>query len=191
MSKNPVTLGIILYVITMLIFFAIYFISGVDYFNNSLIANAFVLPLLYCVFAYLSVNSYWKSKGIISFKDAFSKAFTPMFVGGFLSVVSMFVFLNFVDSDAKDLLNYQYVERQKAELNKEYESAKQVFAKKEDIEELEIKYRQRIQSFEPERVKDKDMLTFRLFSSYFAAILIFYLILSLFFGAFFRGRTTK
>ena len=191
MSKNPVTLGIILYVITMLIFFAIYFISGVDYFNNSLIANAFVLPLLYCVFAYLSVNSYWKSKGIISFKDAFSKAFTPMFVGGFLSVVSMFVFLNFIDTDAKDLLNYQYVERQKAELNKEYESAKQVLAKKEDIEELEIKYRQRIQSFEPERVKDKDMLTFRLFSSYFAAILIFYLILSLFFGAFFRGITTK
>ncbi|MDF0720219.1 DUF4199 domain-containing protein [Kaistella sp. PBT33-4] len=191
MSKNPVTLGIILFVITMLLFFTVYLISGVDYFNNSLIVNAFVLPLLYCIFAYLSVNSYWKSKGTISFKEAFSKAFTPMFVGGFLSVVSMFVFLNFVDTDAKDLLNYQYVERQKAELNKEYESAKQVLAKKEDIEELEIKYRQRIQSFEPERVKDKDMLTFRLFSSYFAAILIFYLILSLFFGAFFRGRTTK
>jgi predicted signal transduction protein with EAL and GGDEF domain len=175
----------------MLIFFTVYYISGVDYFNTSLLVNAFALPVLYCVFAYISVRSYWKEKGIISFKEAFSKAFTPMFIGGLLSVLSMFVFLNFIDPDAKDLLNYQYVERQKSELNKEYESSKKILANKEDIQELERKYRERIQSFEPERVKDKDMLTPRLFSAYFAAILIFYLILSVFFGAFFRGRTTK
>ena len=191
MAKNPITLGIILFIITMLIFFTVYYISGVDYFNTSLLVNAFALPVLYCVFAYISVRSYWKEKGIISFKEAFSKAFTPMFIGGLLSVLSMFVFLNFIDPDAKDLLNYQYVERQKSELNKEYESSKKILANKEDIQELERKYRERIQSFEPERVKDKDMLTPRLFSAYFAAILIFYLILSVFFGAFFRGRTTK
>ncbi|MBW8358191.1 MAG: DUF4199 domain-containing protein [Weeksellaceae bacterium] len=191
MAKNPITLGIILFIITMLIFFTVYYISGVDYFNTSLLVNAFALPVLYCVFAYISVRSYWKEKGIISFKEAFSKAFTPMFIGGLLSVLSMFVFLNFIDPDAKDLLNYQYVERQKSELNKEYESSKKILANKEDIQELERKYKERIQSFEPERVKDKDMLTPRLFSAYFAAILIFYLILSVFFGAFFRGRTTK
>lgn len=47
-----------------------------------------------------------------------------MFVGGILSIVSIFSFLNFIDTDAKKLLNYQYVQRQKSELDKEYQSAK-------------------------------------------------------------------
>jgi hypothetical protein len=41
----------------------------------------------------------------------------------------------------------------------------------------------------PEAVKGKDMLTASHFSGYFAAILIFYVVLSVFFGAFFRTKT--
>ena len=39
-----------------------------------------------------------------------------MFIGGFLSMFSIFAFLNYGDTDAKDLLNHQYVERQKQSL---------------------------------------------------------------------------
>ncbi|MBW8362322.1 MAG: DUF4199 domain-containing protein [Kaistella sp.] len=191
MSKNPVTLGIILFIITMLIFFTVYFISGVSYFNTSLMMNAFLLPVLYCIFAFISVRTFWKEKGVINFKEAFSRAFMPMFIGGFLSIVTIFVFLNFIDKGAKDLLNYQYVERQKSELTNEYVKAKKILAKDQDIQELEQKYQERLQSFTPERIKNKDMLTASHFSAYFAAILIFYLILSLFFGAFFRSRSAK
>lgn len=191
MTKKPVLLGLILFIITMIIFFIVYFISGVNYFDNSIKINAFLLPVLYCAFAFVAVRSYWKEYNTITFKEAFSKAFTTMFVGGFLSMLSIFIYLNYVDKGAKNLLNYQYVERQKAELNKEYESAKKILAKDQDIQDLEKKYQERMQSFAPEKVKDKDMLTASHFSAYFAAILIFYLILSVFFGAFFRSKSAQ
>ncbi|WP_292009792.1 DUF4199 domain-containing protein [Chryseobacterium sp.] len=189
MTKSPSTLGIILFIATMIIFFIVYFFfSGINYFDTSLKINAFVLPVLYAGTAFWSVKSYWNNHRL-GFRDAFKRAFTPMFIGGILSIFSIYLFLNFVDTDAKRLLNYQYVERQKAELDAEYTKAKQILKNKEDIEELEQKYKERKESFAPELVKEKDMLTASHFSGYFAAILIFYLVLSLFFGAFFRTKT--
>lgn len=52
-----------------------------------------------------------------------------------------------------------------------------------------MKYKEGLQRFNPETVKGKDMLTISHFSGYFAAILIFYVVLSVFFGAFFRTKT--
>lgn len=190
MTKSPLTLGIILFIATMTVFFVVYsFYSGIEYFDISLKANAFILPVLYAGAAFWSVKSYWNSHRVVSFKDAFKRAFVPMFVGGILSVLSMCAYLNFVDTDAKKLLNYQYVTRQKSELDKEYTSARKILKHQKDIDELDQKYNERLQSFTPKAVKGKDMLTVSHFSGYFAAILIFYVVLSLFFGAFFRTRT--
>ncbi|MGE4514264.1 MAG: DUF4199 domain-containing protein [Chryseobacterium sp.] len=190
MTKSPSTLGILLFGATMVVFFVVYyFFSGVEYFDISLKANAFVLPIIYAGAAFWSVKTYWSSHKQVSFKDAFKRAFVPMFIGGILSILSIYAFLNFVDTDAKKLLNYQYVTRQKSELDKEYTSARKILKHQKDIDELDQKYKERIQSFTPEAVKGKDMLTASHFSGYFAAILIFYVVLSLFFGAFFRTKT--
>lgn len=190
MTKSPSTLGILLFAATMIVFFVVYyFFSGVEYFDISLKANAFVLPIIYAGAAFWSVKTYWSSHKTVSFKDAFKRAFIPMFIGGILSIFSIYAFLNFVDTDAKKLLNYQYVTRQKSELDKEYTSARKILKHQKDIDELDHKYKERLQSFTPEAVKGKDMLTASHFSGYFAAILIFYVVLSLFFGAFFRTRT--
>lgn len=190
MTKSPSTLGILLFTATMIVFFVVYyFFSGVEYFDISLKANAFVLPIIYAGAAFWSVKTYWSSHKTVSFKDAFKRAFIPMFIGGILSIFSIYAFLNFVDTDAKKLLNYQYVTRQKSELDKEYTSARKILKHQKDIDELDQKYKERLQSFTPEAVKGKDMLTASHFSGYFAAILIFYVVLSLFFGAFFRTRT--
>jgi membrane protein insertase Oxa1/YidC/SpoIIIJ len=190
MTKSPSTLGILLFGATMVVFFVVYyFFSGVEYFDISLKANAFVLPIIYAGAAFWSVKTYWSSHRQVSFKDAFKRAFVPMFIGGILSILSIYAFLNFVDTDAKKLLNYQYVTRQKSELDKEYTSARKILKHQKDIDELDQKYKERIQSFTPEAVKGKDMLTASHFSGYFAAILIFYVVLSLFFGAFFRTKT--
>jgi len=190
MTKSPTTLGIILFVATMAIFFVVYaFFSGVNYFDISLKANAFILPVLYAGAAFWSVKSYYDTHRTVTFKDAFKRAFVPMFIGGFLSVVSIYAYLNFIDPDARKLLNYQYVTRQKEELDKEYTSARKILKHQKDIDELDQKYRERLPSFSPEAVKGKDMLTVSHFSGYFAAILIFYVVLSLFFGAFFRTRS--
>ena len=101
----------------------------------------------------------------------------------------IFSFLNYADTDAKELLNYQYVQRQKKELDTEYTKAKKILKHKEDIDELEKKYQERLQSFAPEKVKDKDMLTFKHFFVYFAVILLFYMIISAFLAAFFRSKS--
>ncbi len=190
MTKSPSTLGILLFAATMAVFFIVYyFFSGVEYFDISLKANAFVLPIIYAGAAFWSVKTYWNNHKVVSFKDAFKRAFVPMFIGGILSIFSIYAFLNFVDTDAKKLLNYQYVTRQKSELDKEYTTARKILKHQKDIDELDQKYKERLQSFTPEAVKGKDMLTASHFSGYFAAILIFYVVLSLFFGAFFRTKT--
>ncbi|MEN4760289.1 MULTISPECIES: DUF4199 domain-containing protein [unclassified Chryseobacterium] len=189
MTKSPSTLGIILFIATMIVFFVVYtFFSGINYFDISLKANAFVLPILYALGAFWSVKSYWNNHKM-NFREAFKRAFVPMFIGGILSVFSIYLFLNFVDTDAKKLLNYQYVTRQKAELDAEYTSAKKILKHQKDIDELEQKYKEGLQRFNPEAIKGKDMLTASHFSGYFAAILIFYVVLSVFFGAFFRTKT--
>jgi hypothetical protein len=188
MTKNVSGVGLMIYGATMLAFFAMYFFGmNTDYFNNSLLINAFVLPAVYLAGAYYSVN-YIKKQGIsMGFTDVFGRAFKPMFVGGILSILTMFLFLNFVDKDAKDLLNFQYVERQKIELKNEYEKAKFGMVDKEKIQELEKNYEMRKQSFSPEMIKDLDKFSFRWFTYYFGAIMVFYVILSVFFASFFRS----
>lgn len=189
MTKSPSTIGIILFIATMIVFFiAYYFFSGIHYFDTSLKINAFVLPVIYAGAAFWSVKSHWNNHKM-GFREAFKRSFVPMFIGGILSIFSIYAFLNFVDTDAKKLLNYQYVERQKSELDSEYQSARKILKHQKDIDELDQKYKERIQSFSPQAVKGKDMLTASHFSGYFAAILIFYVVLSLFFGAFFRTKT--
>ena len=189
MVKNVYGVGFLLFIATMLIFFSMYFFGmNVDYFSNSMLLNAFLLPAVYVAGAFLSVNATKKEGVPMGFRSVFGHAFKPMFIGGLLSVVTMFLFLNFVDKDAKDLLNYQYIDRQKTELNNEYEKAKSTLDKPEEKAELEKKYQERLKSFSPEMIKDKDMFSFRQFTYYFGAIMVFYVILSVFFASFFRSR---
>lgn len=189
MVKNVYAVGFVLFIITMIIFFSLYFFGmNVDYFNNSVLLNAFLLPAVYVAGAYISVSSSKKIGSPMGFQAVFGRSFKPMFVGGFLSILTMFLFLNFVDRDAKDLLNYQYIERQKTELKNEYEKAKSVIIDEKEKAELEKNYQNRLQSFSPEMIKDKDMFSFRQFTYYFGAIMVFYVILSVFFASFFRSR---
>jgi hypothetical protein len=111
-----------------------------------------------------------------------------MFIGGILSMASIFGFLNFIDTDAKDTLNFQFVERNKKELTEIYQKQRSIMKTEKEKQDLDKDYQKSMQSFSPEMVKDKDMFNFRQFTYYFAAVLVFYTILSTFFGSFFRSR---
>ncbi len=191
MFKNPYTVGLLLFAATMLVFFSVwYFFGGAEYYDNSLIANAFILPVLYCGAAFLSVYYVWKHKKM-NFKEVFQRAFIPMFVGGLLSIISIFAFVNFVDPVAKDILNHQFVERNRNELTEIYSKEKARLKSPEEKAALEKDYQKSLQSFSQDQVKGKDMLTFKHFATYFAIILLFYVILSVFFGAFFRTKSLE
>lgn len=190
MTKNVYAVGFLLFVITMLVFFGVYFFGyNIHYFTISLLVNAFLLPAIYTLGAYASVNALKKEKKDIGFREAFGRAFKPMFIGGFFSVLSIFSFLNYADTDAKALLNYQFVERNKKELTDIYHKQRSVLKSDKEKIALDKDYQKSMSSFSPEMVKDIDMFTFRQFTYYFAAILVFYTILSTFFGSFFRSRT--
>lgn len=189
MIKNVYGVGLVLYGVTMLIFFGMYFFGmNTEYFSNSLLINAFVLPVVYVAGGYFLIHSVKKQGIEMGFTEVFGRSFKPMFVGGILSVLTIFLFLNFVDKDAKDLLNYQYIERQKTELNNEYEKAKIGMKDEAEKKELDTNYNNRLQSFSPEMIEGKDMFSFRQFTYYFGAIMAFYVILSVFFASFFRSN---
>lgn len=190
MIKNVYTIGFVLFIATMVVFFGMYFFGmNTDYFDNTMLINSFVMPVIYLAGAYISVNSLRKAGIRMGFREGFGRAFKPMFVGGFLSVLTMFLFLNFVDPAAKDLLNFQYLERQKIEMDNEYNKAKPILKTEEQKAELETEYQQNKSRISHEMTKDKDFFSFRQFSYYFAAILVFYVILSTFFASFFRSRS--
>lgn len=192
MIKNVYALGFVLFISTMLVFFGAYFFAyNTNYFNTSLILNAFVLPAIYTLGAYLSVNSLKKQKRELGFKDAFGSAFKPMFVGGFLSIFCIFGFLNYGDTDAKATLNYQFIERNKKEATEIYTKQRSVMKTEKEKQDLDKDYQKSMTSFSTEMVKKIDMFTFRYFAYYFAAILVFYTILSTFFGSFFRSKSIQ
>jgi hypothetical protein len=190
MTKNVYAVGFLLFVITMLVFFGVYFFGyNTHYFTISLLVNAFLLPAIYTLGAYASVNALKKENKDLGFRDAFGRAFKPMFIGGWLSVMCIFGFLNYVDTDAKALLNFQFVERNKKELTEIYHKQRSILKSEKEKTDLDRDYKKSMSSFSQEMVKDKDMFTFRQFTYYFAAILVFYTILSTFFGSFFRSRS--
>ncbi len=190
MTKNVYTIGFVLFIATMVIFFGLYFFGmNTNYFDNTMLINSFVMPVLYLAGSYASVHIVRKTGVSMGFREVFGRAFKPMFVGGFLSVVTMFLFLNFVDPAAKDLLNFQYLDRQKTEMDKEYNTAKPMLKTDEQKADLEKEYAENKLRISHEMTKDKDFFSFRQFSYYFAAILVFYVILSTFFASFFRSRS--
>ncbi len=190
MTKNVYTIGFVLFIATMVIFFGLYFFGmNTNYFDNTMLINSFMMPVLYLAGSYASVHMVRKTGVPMGFREVFGRAFKPMFVGGFLSVVTMFLFLNFVDPAAKDLLNFQYLDRQKTEMDKEYNTAKPMLKTDEQKADLEKEYAENKLRISHEMTKDKDFFSFRQFSYYFAAILVFYVILSTFFASFFRSRS--
>ena len=76
MSKNVYTFGFLIFIATMLVFFGVYFFGyNTNYFNTSMLLNAFLMPALYTLGAYFSVTTYKKKVKEIGFRDAFGRVF--------------------------------------------------------------------------------------------------------------------
>lgn len=191
MFKNVYVIGIMIFTVIMLVFFTTnIFFRDVDYYRNTITLNAFLLPIIFAIGAYLSVTSYSRWKKRLTFKEAYGRAFVPMFVGGFLSIGSIFFYINYVDKDAKDLLNHQYIESFKTSLEEEYQKSKKVFKpESEEMKDVEQKYAEgKVRIAEKEK-RNEDMFSAKYFAYVFAGYCAYFLLLSLFFGSFFRTRS--
>lgn len=191
MFKNVYVIGIMIFTVIMLAFFTTnIFFRDVNYYRNTITLNAFLLPIIFAIGAYLSVTSYSRWKKRLTFKEAYGRAFVPMFVGGFLSIGSIFFYINYVDRDTKDLLNHQYIESFKTSLEEEYQKSKKVFKpESEEMKEVEQKYAEgKVRIAEKEK-RNEDMFSAKYFAYVFAGYCAYFLLLSLFFGSFFRTRS--
>lgn len=190
LARNPYVVGFLIFIITAGIFFVLnIFFRDVNYYRNTMIVAAFVAPLLSGVGAFLSVYYQGRTKRKVSFRDAYGRAFVPMFVGGILTTATMFAYINYIDKDTKQLLNYQFIESFKQSLEDEYQKAKKiVIPNSEEDKELEQKYANAKVRIAAKEAKNEDIFTAKNFGYVFAGYCAFYLLLSLFFGSFFRTR---
>ncbi len=193
MTKNVYAVGFLTFIAVMTAFFITnIFFRDVNYYRTSISLSAFLVPFLMAIGAFVSVIAYSKFKKVLSFKEAFGRAFLPMFVGAFLSISSIFVYISYIDKDTKDLLNYQYIESFKTSLEEEYGKAK-LMIKPESAEwkETQKKYDEAKYRIAEKEKRNEDMFSFTYFSYVLAGYSAFALILSLFFGSFFRTRRTE
>lgn len=193
MTKNVYAVGFVAFIVIMIAFFVTnIFFRDVNYYRTSIVLNAFLVPLVLAIGAFFSVTTYSRYKKEITFKEAFGRAFLPMFVGGLLSVITIFVYITYVDKDTKDLLNYQYIESYERSLEEEYAKAKQITKPNSaEMTELESNYKQAKIRIKAKEGKKEDMFSLQYFAYVFAGFCAFFLILSLFFGSFFRTRSTQ
>ena len=193
MAKNVYAVGFVMFIAIMIVFFITnIFFRDVHYYRNTIVLSSFLAPLIYAIGAFISVTSYSRFKKVLNFREAFGRAFLPMFFGGILSIASIFVYISYVNKDTKDLLNYQYIESYKTSLEDEYAKTKNVLKPdSDDMKEVEQKYSEaKIRIAEKEK-KHEDMFSAKYFLYVFAGYCAFFLILSVFFGSFFRTRRTE
>lgn len=191
MFRNVYAVGFMIFIAIMAAFFITnIFFRDVNYYRTSMTLNAFLLPFIFAVGAFLSVTAYSRWKKTLSFKEAYGRAFIPMFFGGLLSIATIFLYITYVDKDTKDLLNHQYIESFRTSLEDEYQKSTKVFKPgSEEMKDVEKKYAEgKVRLAEKEK-KNEDMFSGKYFLYVFAGYCAYFLILSLFFGSFFRTRS--
>ena len=190
MTKNLFIKGIYIALVIIVLFFITYFFLKDDgYYKTSILLNAFAVPLILGLGAFLSVRQLTRNGGFLTFKMIYKQAFVPIFVGGTLSLFFIFAFLNYGDQATKALLNQQYIESYKNSLEDEYASAKKIVKpNSQEDKELEEKYAQAKVRIADKISKNEDMFSAQYFMYIYAGYCAFFLILSLFFASFFRSR---
>lgn len=191
MTKSPLVAGFILFAITMLTFFIVYyFFANANYWNTTMQVNAFGMTFLY-VFAGFA-STYWLRQGTrITYPQAFKQTFVTLFVGGILSMFSIFAFLNYADTDARDMLNHQYVQTELNNLDEAYAKKKTEVANHKDpakVKELEEDYKNAKIAREAAMKEDRNYFSFKFLSAIFGGFLLFYLMLSIIIAGFMKNK---
>ncbi len=191
MTKNPVAVGFGLFLATMLTFFIVYyFFADAKYFDTSMKVNAFGMTFLYVLAGFLSVL-WLRGNNKITYPQAFKQCFVTLFVGGGLSILSIFAFLNYADTEAREMLNHQYIQTELDNLDESYAKLKVEAANQKDrtkVKELEDNYKQQKLAREIAKKENRNYFSFQFLSAIFGGFLLFYLLLSIIIAGFLKNK---
>lgn len=191
MTKNPVAVGFGLFLATMLVFFIVYyFFADANYWNTTMKVNAFGMTFLYVFGGFISVL-WLRGKDRITYPQAFKQSFVTLFVGGFLSILSIFAFLNYIDTDARDMLSHQYIQTELDNLDEAYQKKKLEAANMKDqtkIKELETDYKNAKEARIIAQKEKRNYFSFQFLSAVFSGFLLFYLLLSIIIAGFLNNK---
>jgi Protein of unknown function (DUF4199) len=191
-------IGLILFGLNFAIFLAVYLFGlNANYYNSTLAANAFALPLLYTVFGIFSILEFRKTQAL-GLAQAVKRAFVPMWIGGILSLLAIGMFFNYVDPSAKNLFVQQGIAVQEKSLDQEYQSAKALEKTKkvpdaEESKKTDEDYKLRKAGVALQKSGKENTIFGSLFSLtgllvISAVLSLFYLLLSLLLGVFLRNK---
>ena len=190
MTKNPVAVGFGLFLATMLVFFVVYyFFADANYFDTSMKVNAFGMTFLYVLAGFLSVL-WLRGNNKITYPQAFKQCFVTLFVGGGLSMLAIFAFLNYVDTDARDMLNHQHIESELTKLDESYnKQIKEINPKDtEKIKSLNDEYKKMSIGINGAKKQNINYFSFSFLSAIFGGVLLFYLLLSIVIAGFLKNK---
>lgn len=108
--------GLILSTLCIFIFLIVRFGFYEDFLNLSAIVNITLFPTLFVVFAAFTTWTFFKNQTEISFRSAFSAAYSVQLVGGAVFMVFLYLFFNWINPESVEIIrnglleNLQHVE---------------------------------------------------------------------------------
>ncbi|ADX67298.1 MULTISPECIES: DUF4199 family protein [Weeksella] len=176
--------AVILVAATLVIFFGYYMIFSTNgsitaksFYKTSIFLNAFVLVPLYGGYAFYKVFTYSKRKAktateiehLMTFREGLREGFLPLFLGGSVSLIIIFIFMNTSGLWLQDVLKDGFMDTF---------SDNNEASIKEDIQKLR----------EDESVMGVNLFSFRNFFAFYPLVLLYYIMISAFFAQFLKKR---
>ncbi len=179
-------------VILMFLIHTIFFINH-NYYLASVIINGFALPAIFVtiiIFHLLQIKKQTKS---LSFKEAFKNSYLPQLLAGIISISFIFTYFNYIDTDSRNVFNYQRANLNYQNAKKEIESQDSQGFKNMTKEQSKIQAEKVLSSLK--EIRDKNSINFfsfkeNFFIAFLFAVNVFYIIISLFLSLFLRTNTS-
>lgn len=102
--------GLILFAVCLVIFLISRFFFFSDFLKATIIVNSFVFPLLFAVTAVISTLQLTKKQRIINFREGFSASYITVFTAGFLMMIFIYLYFNYIDIAAEKQLRMQWLQ---------------------------------------------------------------------------------
>ncbi|WP_068596057.1 DUF4199 domain-containing protein [Vaginella massiliensis] len=176
--------GLILAGLTLLLFFGFYTIytfnasiTPQQYYTISIAIISFLVVPLYGGYSFYKVFTLSRKKAenattvqdLMTFREGMRESFIPLFLGGTLSLIVIFIFFNTVGEWAQDALKEGLLDTFIANNDP---------AIKEEIEKVS----------DENNILNRNLFSFKIFFTFYPFVLLFYIVISVFFSQFLKKR---